>query len=131
MVNTLTAGSTATSRASESAAAGRKRLTAAERRAQLIEVAISVFGQRGFRGATTKAIADAAGISEATIFRHFPSKDDLYVAALPAAHRRRYRGNSSPCWRVSPTGTRTKSCCAPWAGRCCRDTSGTAICIAC
>ena len=82
MVNTLTAGSTATSRASESAAAGRKRLTAAERRAQLIEVAISVFGQRGFRGATTKAIADAAGISEATIFRHFPSKDDLYVAAF-------------------------------------------------
>ena len=57
-------------------------MTAAERRAQLIEVAISVFGKRGFRGATTKAIADAAGISEATIFRHFPSKADLYIAAF-------------------------------------------------
>ena len=53
-----------------------------ERRAQLIEVAISVFGQRGFRGATTKAIAEAAGVSEATIFRHFPSKEDLYIAAF-------------------------------------------------
>ena len=74
--------STANSRTSEPAPSGRKRLTAPERRAQLIVVAISIFGQRGFRGATTKAIAEAAGISEATIFRHFPSKADLYVAAF-------------------------------------------------
>ena len=81
-MDTLSSDPTATSQASEPGATGRKRLTAAERRAQLIEVAISIFGQRGFRGATTKAIADAAGISEATIFRHFPSKADLYVAAF-------------------------------------------------
>ncbi len=62
--------------------AGRKRLPASERRAQLLEVAIAVFGRRGFRGATTRVIAEAAGVSEATIFRHFPSKDDLYVAAF-------------------------------------------------
>ena len=60
----------------------RKRLTAAERRAQILDVAISVFGERGLGGSTTKAIAAAAGVSEATIFRHFPSKDALYVAAL-------------------------------------------------
>ena len=60
----------------------RKRLTAAGRREQLLNVAISVFGARGFGGSTTKAIAAAAGVSEATIFRHFPSKDALYVAAL-------------------------------------------------
>ncbi len=82
MVETISTGSTATSPASGPNATGRKRLTAAERRAQLIEVAISIFGRRGFRGATTKAIADAAGISEATIFRHFPSKADLYIAAF-------------------------------------------------
>ena len=64
------------------APAGRKRLPASERRAQLLEVAIAVFGRRGFRGATTRVIAEAAGVSEATIFRHFPSKDDLYVAAF-------------------------------------------------
>ena len=67
---------------SESPAARRQRLPGTERRAQLIEVAISIFGRRGFRGATTKAIAEAAGVSEATIFRHFPSKEDLYVAAF-------------------------------------------------
>ena len=81
-VSTLPADSTATLATSEPGAARRKRLPGTERRAQLIEVAISIFGQRGFRGATTKAIADAAGISEATIFRHFPSKEDLYVAAF-------------------------------------------------
>ncbi len=62
--------------------AGGRRLRAAARRAQLLEVAIAVFGRRGFRGATTQAIAAAAGVSEATIFRHFPSKADLYVAAF-------------------------------------------------
>lgn len=64
------------------APAGRKRLAADQRRAQILEVAIAVFGRRGFRGATTRAIAETAGVSEATIFRHFPSKDDLYVAAF-------------------------------------------------
>ena len=57
-------------------------MKAADRRAQLLEVAISAFGKRGFSGTTTKAIARAAGVSEATVFRHFPSKEELYVAAF-------------------------------------------------
>ena len=75
-------GTTEAARSAGPASAGRKRLPASERRAQLLEVAIAVFGRRGFRGATTRVIAEAAGVSEATIFRHFPSKDDLYVAAF-------------------------------------------------
>lgn len=75
--------SSATAQESDSpTAAGPRRLTAAERKTQLVDVAIAMFGQRGYRGATTKAIAEAAGVSEATIFRHFPSKDDLYIAAF-------------------------------------------------
>ncbi len=60
----------------------RQRMTAAERKAQIADVAIALFGRKGFSGTTTKAIADAAGISEATIFKHFPSKTDLYAEAF-------------------------------------------------
>jgi TetR/AcrR family transcriptional regulator len=58
------------------------RLRGGERRRQLIQVAIRLFSQKGFRGTTTKEIALAAGITEGIIFRHFPTKDDLYAAIL-------------------------------------------------
>lgn len=58
------------------------RMTAAARRQQLIEQAIHLFATAGFRGTTTRAIAQAAGVSEAVIFRHFATKDDLYKAIL-------------------------------------------------
>ena len=59
-----------------------KRMTAEQRRAQIIEAAITLFGRHGFKGATTKALAEALGVSEGTIFKHFPTKDDLYAAAF-------------------------------------------------
>jgi AcrR family transcriptional regulator len=58
------------------------RLSLAERRRQLIDVARRVFAERGFRGATTRQIAAAAGVTEALIFQHFPDKDSLYAAIL-------------------------------------------------
>ena len=61
---------------------GRKRMTANERRGQLIDSAIAKFGRHGFSGTTTRVLADAAGVSEATIFKHFPTKADLYTAAF-------------------------------------------------
>jgi len=53
-----------------------------ERRSQILAVAVSLFSQRGFRGTTTKEIAHAAGVSEAMVFRHFATKDELYAAIL-------------------------------------------------
>lgn len=58
------------------------RMTGNERRLQIIKTAIEVFSKYGFSGTTTKRIAEAAGISEAMVFRHFASKDDLYAAIL-------------------------------------------------
>lgn len=58
------------------------RLSAAARREQLIGEATRLFSERGFGGTTTKEIAQAARITEALIFRHFPHKDDLYNAIL-------------------------------------------------
>ena len=62
--------------------APRARMCAGDRRAQLIDVALDVFSRQGFRGATTKKIAAQAGVTEAIIFRHFPSKGALYTAVL-------------------------------------------------
>src|SRR5690242_6741502 len=53
-----------------------------ERRDQLLRVAMTLFSNHGFRGTTTKEIAHAAGVSEAMVFRHFATKEDLYAAIL-------------------------------------------------
>ena len=53
-----------------------------ERRLQILRVAVSLFSRRGFRGTTTKEIAQAAGVSEAMVFRHFANKEELYSAII-------------------------------------------------
>ena len=52
------------------------------RREQILQTAVNLFSQRGFKGTTTKEIARAAGVSEAMVFRHFATKDELYKAIL-------------------------------------------------
>ncbi len=59
-----------------------KKISAIERRAQIIQVSRELFSQKGFSGTTTKEIARSAGVSEAMIFRHFASKDELYTAII-------------------------------------------------
>jgi AcrR family transcriptional regulator len=58
------------------------RLTGEERRREIVRVAVKLFSQHGFRGTTTKEIAQAAGVSEAIIFRHFATKEELYRAII-------------------------------------------------
>ena len=60
----------------------RKRLKAEERRSQLLGIAKKLFSESGFENTTTKAIAAAAGVTEAIIFRHFASKEELYASIL-------------------------------------------------
>ncbi|SPE35007.1 Transcriptional regulator, TetR family [Candidatus Sulfopaludibacter sp. SbA3] len=62
------------------------RLHAVERRQQLLETALDCFSRQGFKGTTTKEIAAAAGVTEAIVFRHFPSKQALYEAVLDYRH---------------------------------------------
>lgn len=57
---------------------GRSRISAEERKAAIIVAAMELFARKGFSGTTTKDLARAAGVSEALIFSHFPSKEDLY-----------------------------------------------------
>ena len=58
------------------------RMPGEDRRRQLLRVAIDSFARNGFSGTKTKDIAAAAGVSEAILFRHFASKEDLYHAIL-------------------------------------------------
>ena len=58
------------------------RMPADLRREQILQTAVNLFSQRGFKGTTTKEIAKAAGVSEAIIFRHFANKGELYGAIL-------------------------------------------------
>src|SRR5437764_5949578 len=60
----------------------RKRLTAEDRRAAILDAALEVFGHRGYHAASIDEIAHAAGISKALIYEHFPSKRDLHVSLL-------------------------------------------------
>jgi AcrR family transcriptional regulator len=54
------------------------RLTARDRRQQILDAAAGLFARKGYQGATTREIAEEAGINEALLFRHFPSKENLY-----------------------------------------------------
>jgi AcrR family transcriptional regulator len=56
-----------------------QRLSAEERRQAIVVAAMPLFARKGFAQTTTKDLAKAAGVSEALIFKHFPSKDSLYA----------------------------------------------------
>lgn len=53
-------------------------------RESLLKATVKVFAEAGARGATTRRIAQEAGVNEVTLFRHFKSKDDLLETALKA-----------------------------------------------
>ena len=60
------------------------RLKAPQRREQLMEVATKLFARHGYEATTTAAIAEAAGITEPILYRHFKSKQELFVAIVRA-----------------------------------------------
>src|SRR5260370_34243116 len=61
------------------------RLSAEERRASIVRAATRLFGEKGFRGTTTREIAAAVGVSEPVLYEHFKTKSDLYSAIIDAA----------------------------------------------
>ncbi len=67
------------------------RLPAPDRKKQLLETAMKLFSEQGFDGTSTHEIAEAAGVNEALIFRHFRTKEDLFWAVLSDRVERRGR----------------------------------------
>ena len=64
------------------AGAGIRQAQAAKRREQLLEVALALFSERGFRGTSVRDITRAAGVTEAVLYHYFANKADLWAAVL-------------------------------------------------
>jgi len=75
----------------------KQRLSAKNRRAAILAAVAPLFARYGFKGVTTSQLSDAAGVSEALLYRHFPDKRTLYAAA------NRHPPAQSPFADIAPT----------------------------
>ena len=80
-----TAGSTG---ASPGASTGGRRAQGASTKAAILDAAIDLYAERGFRGTGLMAIGERAGVAHATVLYHFGSSHDLLVAVLAERERR-------------------------------------------
>ncbi|MGI8493082.1 MAG: TetR/AcrR family transcriptional regulator [Acidimicrobiales bacterium] len=64
-----------------------QRLQAARRRKQLLEVAVELFGQRGFHDTSMEDIAEEAGVTKPVVYQHFSSKSELYLELVELVGR--------------------------------------------
>src|SRR5215471_14926478 len=55
---------------------------------QVLEAALRLFAERGIDGASMDAIAEASGVSKATIYKHWPDKDALCLEVMERIHGR-------------------------------------------
>jgi AcrR family transcriptional regulator len=67
--------------------ASSRRLTAEQRRQQLVAVALELFAQRGYRATTMDDIAEAAGVTKPLLYQHFSSKRALYLELVDTIAR--------------------------------------------
>ncbi|WP_375385896.1 TetR/AcrR family transcriptional regulator [uncultured Microbacterium sp.] len=76
-----------------------RRLSSDERREQIVEAAMAVFGARGYVGTTTDEVARAASVSQPYVVRLFGTKENLFLAAIGEALQRLLAA-----FRAAPTG---------------------------
>ena len=69
-----------------------RRMPAAKRKQQILLSAIRVFARSTYHGATTKSIAEEAGVTEALLYRYFGSKRDIFTEAIQHTAGRLTRG---------------------------------------
>jgi AcrR family transcriptional regulator len=60
----------------------RRRMTGAERREQLTDVALALFAERGFEGAAIEEVAHRAAVSKPVVYEHFGGKEGLYATVV-------------------------------------------------
>ncbi len=75
---------------------GRGRLPGVERKAQIIAATLRLVAQHGLAGASMSRIAEEVGISNAALYRHFDSREDILIAAHDVLIDRIYAWLNSP-----------------------------------
>ena len=66
----------------------KRRMDAGERQDEIIQAALDLAARQGVESVTTQDMADAMGLTQGAIFRHFPTKDDIWLAAINWVRRR-------------------------------------------
>ena len=66
----------------------RVRMTAQERREQLLGVARSVFAEKGYEATSIEELADRAGVSKPVVYQHFGGKEGIYAVVVDREVRR-------------------------------------------
>jgi AcrR family transcriptional regulator len=94
--------------ATESRTSRRKLSTAGERREAVLQAASRVFAERGYHGTPTMEIAREAGISQAYLFRLFPTKAELFGAVVERCLARVHAALASAAHRAQANGEPVK-----------------------
>jgi AcrR family transcriptional regulator len=81
------------------------RLSSEERRTEILQTVQTLFAERGFHGVTTRHLAEAAGVSEALLFKYFPTKERLYAEMLK--HVCSHCADERAQWKQLPASTMT------------------------
>ncbi len=67
-----------------------------EKRARIVDVALTEFAEKGYTGASITGIVAAAGIAKGSFYQYFEDKDDLYAHIFSASLVIR----TFPCWTI-------------------------------
>src|SRR5437762_9835157 len=81
------------------------KLSGEERRAAIIQAVRRVFAEKGFEGTTTRELADAAEVSEALLFKHFPNKEALFTAMQHACCNEQDQGRFERLAALEPSAS--------------------------
>ena len=93
------------------ASSARRETPAVPTRERILRAGYDLFAQRGIRDVAIDEIIALSGVAKATLYRHFPSKDDLYWRSSSVASS---SGRSARFWPVPARVRRTpKSSCSP------------------
>ena len=92
----------------------RRRLEAAARKQEILGSSLRVFARLGFDGATSKELAKAAGVSEALLYKYFPTKEAMYqdLASLLGSNKERLIGRLTQGTPSAESFVRTFYCLA-------------------